>query len=251
MHRIAISDESHTHNPGKCYGIGAFVMPADRYADMDLMVRRIFETHGIVDEMKWSVTPTAPRIAAACEAIEALLKSDARFYVIVVEKSTFANRRRLGNEDAFYQTYQFLADHIAKSGDGTPFVLWMDERSDSYDKYPEVVQKITNYQSAKRADTAQLLEIKMIDSKQNMILQLVDLLTGAIVADTHKYLSDETLLNHGKEELIRRFAAYIGWDRLCHDTLPNPYFNIWHFPMEFRDRPRTRRIVRAWLKPAA
>jgi hypothetical protein len=83
----------------------------------------------------------------------------------------------------------------------------------------------------------------MIDSNDSRILQLSDVMTGAITADTHRYLGGDAIpMNKAKAEIIRRIAALFEWDRLCYDTYPNPLINIWHFPREFRARPRTRHI---------
>lgn len=249
MTRIAIADESGIQAGNRCYGIGAFVMDRESYMTLDQRVRAIMTARNITHELKWSDTPSRAHIEAACEGVELILNSGARYYSIIVEKATFQNWRR-DNEEAFYQTYQFLASHVAKSGND-PFELWIDERSDSYGKRTEVVHKITNYVTAKRNGTAELLGVKMIDSKLNPLLQMADMLTGAITSDTHRHLSDSGAHSAGKDEVIRRFAGLIGWDRLCYDTYPNPNFNIWHFPTEFRARPRTRHILPASVRLSA
>jgi hypothetical protein len=249
MTRIAISDESGIQTGNKCYGIGAFAMPAELYADLDRCLRHILKARNITHELKWSDTPSRPHIEAACEGIELLLASGARFYSIITEKATFRNWQK-DKEEAFYQTYQMLASHVAKSGDD-PFELRIDQRSDSYSKRTEVVQIITNYATAKRQGTADLLGVTMIDSKTNVILQMTDMLIGAITADTHKYLSDDRAHSVAKAELVRRFAAFLGWHRLCYDTYPNPDFNIWHFPTEFRARPGTRAILPVSIRISA
>ncbi len=240
MTRIAIADESGIQAGNKVYGIGAFVMPAQSHAKLDQHLRGRLAERNITHELKWSDTPSRPYIEFACEGVELLLNCGARYYSIIVEKATYRNWHQ-DREEAFYQTYQLLASHIAKSGDDA-FELRIDERSDRYDKRADVVRIITNYATAKRQGTADLLDVKMIDSKVSVILQLADMLTGAITADSHRYLTGDAPLSPAKGELIKRFAGLVGWDRLCYDTLPNPMFNIWHFPIEFRARPRTLRV---------
>ena len=224
-------------------------MPAASYADLDRRLRRILRGRNITHELKWSDTPSRAHIEAACEGVEVLLNNGARFYSIITEKATFRNWQK-DKEEAFYQTYQLLASHVARSGDD-PFEMRIDQRSDSYGKRTEVVRIITNYATAKRHGTADLLDVTMIDSRTNVILQMADMLIGAITADTHKYLSDDRAHSIAKDELVRRFAAFVGWHRLCYDTYPNTDFNIWHFPTEFRARPSTRQIQPASIRISA
>jgi hypothetical protein len=195
--RVAISDESGTQQGNRCYGIGALVVPVERHAECEGLVKAIFDRRGVSHELKWSLTPSRKSIEAACEATEAVLRNGARFYAIIVEKARFNNLRLKGKEEAFYQTYQFLAERIAMSGDDD-FELLMDERSDSYNKRPQVVRIITNYQLRKREQQVALVDVRMIDSRTSVLLQIVDLLTGAITADRHSWLGGERTLQPGR-----------------------------------------------------
>jgi hypothetical protein len=242
MHRIAIADESGTHSGNLCYGIGAFVMPAETQLWLERRLRFLLSKYSIGSELKWSDTPSRTHIEAAVEAVGTLLRH-ASYYAIVVEKGTFRNYQK-NREEAFYQTYHLLASHIAKASDD-PFELFIDERSDSYPRRTEVVHKITNYVTTRRQSPAHLIDVRMIDSKSSAILQMTDMLTGAITADTNRWLAkDKVSPSFAKGELIRRFAALLGWDRLCYDTMPDPTLNIWHFPTEFRARPKTLAVRR-------
>jgi hypothetical protein len=246
--QLAISDESGTQHGNLCYGIGALVLEKTQYPRIDQGVREIFAQHSVLHELKWSQSLSRRNIEAACMAIDYVLHHGCRFHTIIVEKERFANIRRRGHEKAFYQTYGFLIDHIGKRS-MIDFELWMDERSDSYSRNPEVLQIITNHRSQQRGNVGRLVEVRMIKSESNALLQLTDLLTGAITADTHRRLGgDERPLRPGKQELVERFATLIGWDRLCYDTFPNAKFDVWHFPEETRGP--TRRLAQ-WLEAAA
>jgi hypothetical protein len=146
------------------------------------------------------------------------------------------------HESAFYLTYGLLAAHIAR-GNPEPLELWMDERSDRYDKRAEVLQIVTNYRSKRHVGAGELTRVRMVDSKKSAITQMADAVIGAVTADTHRFLSRETVLREGKQEVVERIAAMIGWDGLHYDTYPNAEFNVWHFPPQFRARPATRAVT--------
>ncbi|MGE0060356.1 MAG: DUF3800 domain-containing protein [Dehalococcoidia bacterium] len=243
MKRLAYCDESGTQSGNRCYGIGAFVLSQGELAVLEEQIAGIYEEHGINYELKWTRFKNyRADIEAACAAINLLLNSGVAFYSIVVEKATFRRWPR-HEEEAFYMTYQFLAGHVAKAGPGD-FECLIDERSDAYARRPEVMKLITNYRSSRVAGAAELLNVRMVDSKVHRLVQLVDVLVGAVTADTHRTLvGNSPELNPGKEEVIRRLASLIGWDRLHYDTYPNHEFNVWHFPPEFRARPATREVV--------
>lgn len=241
MVRVAISDESGTHGGNLCYGIGSFVVGFERFLTLENELKEIVAARRIDYELKWNGIRAFRRdIDAICVAIDHVLRSGAVFYAIVVEKASYRKWHE-DEENAFYITYQLQATHVARA-DGAPFEFWIDERSDAYAKYPEVMQIITNYKSARTGD-AELLNVTMVDSRSYVLLQLADVLVGAITADTNRLLAGGGELNPGKEELIQRFARMIGWDRLCYDTYPNGHFNVWHFPFEFRAHPATRDVV--------
>ncbi|HXH22847.1 MAG TPA: hypothetical protein VNN10_12545 [Dehalococcoidia bacterium] len=110
----------------------------------------------------------------------------------------------------------------------------IDNRTDHYPKRAETLQIITNHALAKIGSSGYVKELRKVDSKQQPILQIVDVLLGAITADTNQRLDRSYVLTPGKIEVIRRIAGLIGWDALSYDTYPNPAFNIWHFPIQFR-----------------
>ena len=217
----------------------------DRVQFLERQLSAIYAEHGIDYELKWNrVRRYRPDIEAVCAGINLLINTDASFEAIVVEKATYEKWQDGDHESAFYLTYGLLAAHIAKARPDS-FEFWIDGRSDSYDKRPEVMQIITNYRSRRLTGAAELAGVKMVDSKANAIVQMADVLIGAVTADTHRYLLGGNDLNEGKEEVITRLATMIGWDRLIYDTYPNSEFNVWHFPPEFRAVPATRHVLLA------
>jgi hypothetical protein len=75
------------------------------------------------------------------------------------------------------------------------------------------------------------------------------MLTGAVAASHRVLLDPGAPLNFGKRLAIARMAALLGWDALHYDTMPNDKFNIWHFPIEYRAFPSTRKVAPARFVP--
>ncbi len=133
-----------------------------------------------------------------------------------------------------------LNDNAKRSGDITK--VFIDDRSGSYLKQYEVVEIITNRMLAREGSTGRIVSVTKENSLNVPGIQAVDILTGAINASHLRYLDSSTEINSGKVLAVGRLAKTLGWDDLCYDTMPNLEMNIWHFPREYRDIPRTRSV---------
>ena len=242
MSYLAVADESHIHSKSApCYGIGCLLFQADAVQDLSQEISAIFASHGVDYEIKWNkIRDYRPVVEACIDGIVAVLRDGATFHSMVVEKSTYLKWQK-NKEEAFYTTYYHLAKHVV-SHTGGPVSLNIDSRSDHYPRQAEVLKIVTNRALLGIASLAEVTGVTMVDSKRDPTLQLVDVILGAITADTNRLLTGLEL-NEGKKEVIRRIANMLGWERLCFDTYPNNEFNIWHFPVEFRGRPFPTRSV--------
>ena len=243
MTYVAFGDESGIHRrKSPVYGIGCFVLRVEDVDPPSDRLRAILADHGLFDELKWTkIGSYRARSAAALAGIKMLLEADARFDAIVVEKSSY-RKWRADREDAFYQTYYQLARHIGQASDG-PVELRIDQRYDRYAKRLEVLEIVTNRALAKITESGFVTSVSMLDSKEHPLLQFTDVLVGAVTSDTSLHLDPSVPVNEGKRELIATLGGLVGWPRLCYDTFPNRWFNVWHFPIEFRNRPGTRSVL--------
>jgi len=242
MSYVAFGDESGIQRRrSPTYTIGCFVVPVERLDDLSSGLQSILDHYGHDDEMKWTkVGSHRARSDATYDGVRMLLESGITFDAIVVEKSTYHKWSR-DREEAFYTTYYQLAEHIVQ-GTGEPVELRIDQRHDRYAKRAEVLGIVTNHAIANISASGHVTNVSMVESKSSRILQFTDVLVGAVNSDTSSALSADVQVNRGKNELIGRIAALVGWPRLCFDTMPNSVFNVWHFPPEFRARPETRRV---------
>lgn len=140
-------------------------------------------------------------------------------------------------EDAFYQTYTYLLNHIADRV-GLPAEIFIDDRTDRYSKRNEMVTNIGNNMLAQLASKGRLESVEKIKSHDCVGVQVADVLTGAITAAHARKLNPTLPLHAGKALAIERLAEMLGWDDLCYDTFPSPKINVWHFPIQYRGPTR-------------
>jgi hypothetical protein len=252
MPKIGFADESGTDPKSACYAIGVLLLDSERVEDFNQIVADLRQAHGVPNELKWTKIGTSHgEINLLLHVLEKVLKSGvASFDAMVVNKSLYRNWQTgvADREKAFYQTYTFLLRHILNRVKDTA-EIFIDDRSDSYDKQHEVVETIGNRMLSKLQSSGRLASIKKADSKETPGIQVADLITGAIVAGHNLHLNPGFRMHHGKGVALARVAQSLGWDRLCYDTYPEPQFNVWHFPIEYRATPATVKIVPASQVP--
>jgi hypothetical protein len=245
MKRVAFADESGIDGRANCYSIGAVSVDADRLEAFEEFFKSKLLEHGVQGEAKWTrVRMSHGLINFALDALCSILRSDsASFDVIVVNTSLFRNwtLRLVNQETAFYQTYTYLLRHLASRSKDTADV-YIDDRSDSYAKRHEVVEKIGNHMLQKLASKGRLGAVSKVRSREYVGIQIADMLTGAINAAHSLRINPKLPINPGKRLAIERLAEVLGWDDLCYDTMPSDKFNIWHFPIEYRSSPKTQTI---------
>jgi len=245
MTRIAFADESGIDGKTNCYTIGVVSFDANCLEGFEDYFKSKLTIHGVQGEGKWTkVRGSHGLINFTLDALNSILRSkSASFDAIVVNTSLFRNWSSplMTKEDAFYQTYTYLLQYIANRAN-LPSEVFIDDRSDSYAKRDEMMEKIGNNMLAQLASAGRLTDVHKVNSHDCVGVQVADLLTGAINASHARLLNARIPLHPGKRLAIERLAQMLGWDDLCYDTMPSDKFNIWHFPLEFRAVPRTRAV---------
>jgi hypothetical protein len=235
-------DESATDSQYPCYGIGALIVPETRLLKFNEYVGRKLTEHGVVGEARWKkIDAGHGPINFAIEAWrDIVFHPSVRFAAIVVNKASYRKWTE-NKEEAFYVTYTFLLKHAAKLRPGD-FDVVIDNRSDSYDKQGEVIEIVSNHMLRAIKSDSKITSVAKEDSKFSLGLQVVDLFTGAITHAHAMAINKGCAPNAGKQLLMARMAAVVGWKDLYCDTMPKSPMNIWHFPKEWRKTPETREV---------
>jgi hypothetical protein len=238
MEVTAFADESGTSAGIPCYTIGVLNIPSDFLIDFNLKVQELATKSGLRGELKWEkIRSSAGQINLCLEIIKLILSSPCKFHAISVEKSPYKKWRE-NEEDAFYTTYNLLLRQSSKGFDAN-YKIFIDQRCTVYPKQEELMQIITNHMLAKLPTASKIEHVTMENSKLQMGLQAVDLITGAINTAYQLYLKPHAEMQDAKKIAISLMAKAVGWDSLANDTYPNDHFNIWHFPPETRGKPKT------------
>lgn len=242
MKRIAFADESGLDGLSPCYTIGVVSFDHNCLSGFQDYFKSKLESHGVVGEAKWKKIRTSHGlINFTLDALNSILHShSASFDVIVVNTAPYRNWNSVfwTHEDAFYQTFTILLNHIADRG-GYPAEIYIDDRTDSYAKQDKKMARIGNNMLVQLASEGRLESVQKVKSHDYVGVQVADVLTGAINASHARNLSSGFPLHPGKSLAIDRLAEMLGWDDLCYDTYPSDKINIWHFPIEYRAVPAT------------
>lgn len=238
---LIFADESGTDSSHRCYTIGAI---KTNNIQLDLLINefdKLYKECGIVGEVKWKKVGSSGGIGRfALRLFQYIILNEIEISFIVVKKDVF---RAWNNdkESGFYMTYNYLLRHILKVEKGNCHVF-IDNRTDSYKKQNEVMEIITNNMLGQLNAESNINKVEKSDSKTYKAIQIIDLFTGAINASTNLFLDPMFKNNTGKKTFIKELSNMLGWDALHYDTWPNNYINIWHFPIEFRNFPKTKNI---------
>jgi hypothetical protein len=247
MKRIAFADESGLDGLSPCYAIGVVSFDHDCLTDFEHYFKCKLESHGVVGEAKWKKIRTSHGlINFTIDALNSILRShSASFDVIVVDTARYRNWNSVlwKHEDAFYQTFTILLNHIADRG-GYPAEIYIDDRTDSYAKQDEKMARIGNNMLVQLASAGRIETVQKVKSHDCVGVQVADVLTGAINASHARNLNSGFPLHPAKSLAIERLAEMLGWDDLCYDTFPSDKINIWHFPIEYRAVPATLAVWR-------
>lgn len=247
MSMMAFADESGTDSKCHCYSIGVVTIDAAARTPFEQKVLELKTVHGVVGEAKWTrIRNSHGAINFALDCLKLIAThSSTSLDVMVVHKPTFRNWQGDANakERAFYQTYTFLLEHVARRV-GTDVHVLIDDRSDRYPKRDEAMRAIGNRMLARLASNGQLKNVAKSRSDEVLGIQVADVLTGAINTAHLLKRQPQFTLHAGKRLAMKRLAEQLGWDRLSYDTLPNDRLNIWHFPIETRGPTRAPRHVK-------
>jgi Protein of unknown function (DUF3800) len=243
MQYVLYADESGTSPVDSCYTIGCLLVSKDFLPEFKRSILELVDEHNLPSgrELKWqSIKNHYGIINFMIDVAKILLNNPSVRFVCKVTWKKHYHKWEMDEEAAFYTSYtmllKFCADQLNSGIEAA-----IDNKSDSYGKQTEVVQTIANHQLKDKLGHVDVVE--KYDSKDEVLIQVADLFTGAINASHNLWLKPNAQIHAGKKIAISKLAECFGWDALHYDTFPNTSLNIWHFPQnEYRGKPRTMAV---------
>ncbi|MDY0959493.1 DUF3800 domain-containing protein [Sphingomonas sp. CFBP8993] len=227
---IYIDESSQTKN--RYLVLGAILLPAMSVtpSDMTLSVARLPELpHG---EIKWGKVSKA-KFAAYQRYVDCFFDdpalSAAKFHSLIVD-TTQLNHKRFNSgsrEIGFNKELYNLATKCARLQKSGLFHLYPDYRDTN--QRPDDLKNILNHGRHKKGDNRDwpFRRCQFRDSSKTPLLQLVDLLLGALAYGINKHYEQENASPH-KLELARYILRRAGIRDLHQDTSIDGKYTIWH-----------------------
>ncbi|WP_439291219.1 DUF3800 domain-containing protein [Lonepinella koalarum] len=202
------------------------------------------EKHHCTDEIKWQSANSKRYAEFYNDLINYFFKSDYLYFNCIIVQLAIVNKSfHNGNYETAKKKHfnALICNKITYSlsmNKNRRFILSVDDLPFSYEKSDESMHIIANNIIRQKTGVENAItELREINSKQCVGVQLCDLLLGAVLSG---YQKDST--SERKQVLSKLIAEYLGWDSLAYDTLQNEKkFNIWYF----YDPTKGPRLVRS------
>ncbi|MDE6353739.1 MAG: DUF3800 domain-containing protein [Prevotella sp.] len=157
--------------------IGGVWIPAEERQSLKDSIREMKDRYSLYGEMKWkNICPTS--VALYKELISLFFNNKKiRFRAICIKaKEVNHNRFNAGNgELGFYKFYFQLIHHWMLMGNS--YQIFLDYKTNGYQHRVQELGLILN-----NASTAELTQIQALPSEESVLIQLADVLTGAVAS---------------------------------------------------------------------
>lgn len=198
--------------------IGGVWIPAEKRQDVKARIADLKRKYGLFGEMKWNrICP------GSVEMYKELIKyffddEQIRFRAICIKASEVNHERfNAGNgELGFYKFYFQLIHHWMVMGNS--YQVFVDYKTNGYQHRVKELGSILN-----NASTAVLTQIQALPSEESVLIQLADVLTGAVASSFN---------NQGKKSAAKQCIRELIEKRLGHGikgtSLGETKFNVFN-----------------------
>ena len=188
--------------------IGGVWIPADKRQEAKTLIVNLKKKYGLYGEIKWNhICPKS--IEMYKELVRMFFDNEQFRFRAICIKSADVNHDlfNAGNgELGFYKFYFQLIHHWMLMGNS--YQIFLDYKTNGYQHRVQELGKILN-----NASTAELTKIQALPSEESVLIQLADVLTGAVASA----FNNPTLTSDSKQsirELIEK--------RLGHNIMGTP-----------------------------
>lgn len=234
--RIDFFCDSSSHRNARFMVVGGIALRRNRYETIEKTVLDIKEKSGISSEMKWSEYRGGAREKAYKDVVDLfyllLEKRQIAFHALIAEFGEFSHRRGGGNADKSVNKMYFqLALHriCRYYGKRCHIHIYPDNGADSAD-LPKFMNGI-NIHAARKfgCERGCIRSIQQQDSRNHNVMQMVDVIIGAIAAHRNgRHLDPST--KACKRDLCEYILSGSGLqDWSGNSPEEERFFSIWNF----------------------
>lgn len=181
MDFVVYCDESrHEHASGNRFmAIGGLWVPRDTKYILSVELRRLLAANGLRGEAKWSKT-SLKRLDAYKKLVDFFIDhNELQFRAIVVEHGKVDAERYHGGdrELGFYKFYYKMLEKWIE--EGNQYLILLDfKMNKGADRYTT----LRTFLERRARGKAWITDLTVVDSRQSVLAQLADVLTGAVAA---------------------------------------------------------------------
>ena len=204
--------------------IGGIMVSADARADVKAGIKALKEKHGVYGEIKWS-TVSPSKLPFYLDLVDMFFDSQNLYFrTVVIDASKVRNNVFNENDQelGYYKFYYQLLHHWASMGN--QYRVFTDQKTNRDKKRLQELRRILNTQFPV-SDTFE--SIQAIDSKESLILQMQNILMGAV---GYKYNFHGEGESYAKEQIVAKIESRLG--RKISRTYPSEQkFNVFEIAL--------------------
>ncbi|MBF0180657.1 MAG: DUF3800 domain-containing protein [Magnetococcales bacterium] len=191
-----------THPNGQYVVIGSLWLETDRRHECKQAIHALRDTHRVGGEFKWQkVSPS--RIGFYTSLLDWFVDQGpaVRFRCILIAQDQLDWHLHEGDRElGFYKFYYQMLHHWVL--DFNRYIIFCDYKSNRLMNRLAILQRCLSYANL----TSRISEVQAVRSEESVLIQLTDVLTGAISAKSNRSLQP----NSAKSLLVRHLEKRLG-----------------------------------------
>ena len=202
--------------------IGGLWIPADKRQEFKQQINTIRAKYNFRGEVKWNhICPST--VAMYKELIECFFGNpEMRFRAICIEASVIDHDKynRGNGELGFYKFYFQLLHHWMAFNNS--YQIFLDYKVNGYKQRVQDLGKVLN-----NASTATVSQIQSLPSEESVLIQMADVMTGAVAATFNGGKSQ----SEAKQSIRNLIEHHLGHG-ICRTSPLEPKFNVFNINLQ-------------------
>lgn len=199
--------------------IGGISVPIEHREEIKSEIKALKEKHDVSGELRWG-TVSNNKLDFYLDLVDFFFgRSDLMFRTVVIDAAKVQNDvfNNSDQELGYYKFYYQLLNHWLVAND--TYRIYTDQKTNKDKKRLKELHRILN---CTRGAGTTIDLIKAIDSKESLLLQMENILMGAV---GYKYNWGDNGVSSAKQQVVRRIEYHIG-RAIRHTSASEQKFNV-------------------------